>query len=319
MIRRILVPLDGSHLAESSIPHAITVAKSFHAEILLLRVMETASEDPVDSVDWRLNQAEGAVYLESLAKQLEGVPLRTSLAEGRPAEQIARVASEERIDLIVLTTHGRGGHSRFPLSGTVQKVISSAGVSVLVIRPPEYPVTSVKPIVYRRVMSALDGSPRGDWALRLAARVARTQHAELWMVHVVPIPEMARRAPCTPEETALAERVISSDRMAAESHLRSAAARLSSPDLTVKTQLSLSPHVAETLEELVRRETIDLVIMCAHGLSGRTSQPYGSVAFSVLSSSRVPVLVLQDLPRRVVAPPRASEVGAGLGLLTTQS
>ena len=139
------------------------------------------------------------------------------------------------------------------------------------------------------------------------------------MVHVVSVPEMARRAPSTPDETALAERVIASDRMASEGHLRNAAARLSSPDLTVKTHLSLSPHVAETIEELVRREGIDLVVLCAHGLSGRTSQPYGSVALSVLSSSKAPVLVLQDLPRRVVAPPRVSEVRGGLGQLTTRS
>ncbi len=319
MIRRILVPLDGSHLAECSLPHAIAFAKSFHAEILLFRVIETVSDEPVDSVDWRLNQAESAAYLESLAKRLEGIPIRTALAEGRAAEQIARVANDERIDLIILASHARGGLDAFPMGGTGQKIIAGAGVSVLVVRPTGPADRPFEAHGYRRVMSALDCSVRGDWALRLAARLARAQRAELWMVHVVPVPEMARRAPCTPDEAALAQRVIASDRKASEAHLRSAAARLSSPGFKVKTHVSLSPHVAESLEELVRREDIDLVVLCAHGLSGGTSQPYGSVASSMLSSCKAPVLVLQDLPRRVVVPPRVSGVGGSLGQLTTRS
>lgn len=320
MIRRILVPLDGSQLAESSLPHAVSIAKSFHAEILLFRVIETVSDgQPVDSVEWRLNQAEAAAYLESLAKRLEGVPVRTALAEGRAAEQIIRIAHEERIDLVVLTTHGLGGPSSFSMSGTAQKVVSGVGVSVLVVRPGEPPTDAFQPLRYRRVMSAVDCSARGDWALRLAARVAQAQQATLWMVHVVPVPEMARRAPCSPDEASLSQQVIASDRKVAEEHLRSAAARLSSPGIEVKTHVSLSPHVSETLEELVRREAIDLVVLCAHGLSGRTSQPYGGVASSILAACKAPVLVLQDLPRRVLVPPRASQVGGSVGQLTTRS
>jgi nucleotide-binding universal stress UspA family protein len=168
-------------------------------------------------------------------------------------------------------------------------------------------------------MSPLDCSPRGDWALRLAARFARSQQSELWMVHVVPVPEMARRAPATPEEATLAQQVISADRKAADAHLRSAAARLSSPDLTVRTQVALSPHVAETLEEFVRREAVDLVVLCAHGLSARTSQPYGSVATSLLSFCHSPLLVLQDLPRRAITAARVSGVGDRAGQLSSKS
>ncbi len=138
MIHRILVPLDGSPLAEAALPHAVGVARAFGSEVILFRVSDNVGS-LVDTVEWRLNQAEAAVYLDALAKRIDSVPIRTSEADGNPAEQIVTFARQENIDLIALSTHGQGGLSDFSMSSTVHKIISGAATSVLLVRPKEEP------------------------------------------------------------------------------------------------------------------------------------------------------------------------------------
>ncbi len=295
MIHRILVPLDGSPLAEAALPHAVGVARAFGSEVILFRVSDNVGS-LVDTVEWRLNQAEAAVYLDALAKRIDSVPIRTSEADGNPAEQIVTFARQENIDLIALSTHGQGGLSDFSMSSTVHKIISGAATSVLLVRPKEEPgVRDLNGLHYRRLLVPLDCSPRGDWAVHVAATLARAHGAELWNAHIVPVPEMARRFPRSREDTALAERVIEANRSAAEAYLQEVVKRFASPDFAIHSEVLSSGRVVDALEELMRREHIDLVILSAHGQSGGTRWPYGSVAGTLLQYGRGPVLVLQDV------------------------
>ncbi len=295
MMHRILVPLDGSHLAEVALPHAVAVARAFDAEVVLFRVTED-SASVVDTVEWRLNLAEGAAYLNTLAKRIGRVPVKASEADGNAAEQIMSFARHEKIDLIVLSTHGSAGLTDFSMSSTVHKIISGAHTSILLVRPTEeVELRDLNQLAYRRLLVPLDCSPRGDWAVHVAAALARAHHAELWNAHIVPAPEMARRFPRSSEDTALAERVIESNRAAAEAYLGEMARRFASPDLSIRTEVIRSPRVVDALEDLARREHFDLVILSAHGQSGGTKWPYGSVAGTLLQYGTGPILVLQDV------------------------
>jgi len=298
MIQRILVPLDGSQLAENAVPHAVALAKSLDAEITLLRVVEgrPSAAGCVDSLEWRLSWTEASAYLEELAGRLDGLRVQTELAQGKPPEQIIQFAQKANIDLIALTTHGRGGLSEFELSGTAQKVIGAAGVSVLVVRVRDG-VTVDREIRYRRILTPLDCSPRGDWALQVAAALARRHGAELCIAHVIPVPEMARRVSRTPKENKLSRDVIETNRRTASEYLAAEAIRISGPDLKVTTQIESGTQVAETLNELARRQDVDLIVLSAHGATGRPTRPYGSVATAMLIYGNNAILVLQDAPR----------------------
>jgi nucleotide-binding universal stress UspA family protein len=106
---------------------------------------------------------------------------------------------------------------------------------------------------------------------------------------------MARRFPRSREDTALAERVIEANRSAAEAYLQEVVKRFASPDFAIHSEVLSSGRVVDALEELMRREHIDLLILSAHGQSGGTRWPYGSVAGTLLQYGRGPVLVLQDV------------------------
>jgi nucleotide-binding universal stress UspA family protein len=294
MIQRVLLPLDGSHCAEAALPHAAAIARSFDADIILFQVIDT-DNTIVDSVDWRLKEAEAAAYLGSVARQLapRGVGFHTGA--GKPAEQTIAFAQQEEVDLIILCTHGRGGASEFNVSSTAYKILSGVGRSVMLVRPPEEGAATFKEITYNRVLVPLDGSFRSDWAAHIAATVARAGKAELWTAQVVPVPEMARRLPRSHEDIALAERVIASNRDAAHGHMLRMEKELSGSDLPVTSRVLVSAHVPDAIDQLVCEEEIDLVILSAHGHTASSCRPYGTVAATLLTYGTGPVVVLQDL------------------------
>jgi nucleotide-binding universal stress UspA family protein len=196
MFHKLLVPLDGSSIAEAAIPHAAAVAATFGSDVLLLRVIpvrQRSGAAPMDIIDRRLCHAEARAYLEAVATDLRAhnLTVETHACRGQPAEQIVEAAHKHDVDLVVLTTHGVGGCTEFPVSGTAQKVISRAPVSVFMVPTSEPAVHApgTPEGAYRRVLVGLDGSRRGEWALGPAAALARYTGAELLLVHVVPVPE----------------------------------------------------------------------------------------------------------------------------------
>jgi nucleotide-binding universal stress UspA family protein len=315
MIRRILVPLDGSPIAERVLPHAAALARGFSAQILLLQVLagdrSTGGVSP-DSADWRLRRREVVAYLGVLTARLKeaGLRARGEIAEGNVEEMIVGEAIAKRADLIVVSSHGRGGFSEFGLGGTAAKLLSSAGVSVLLVRASGEPAERLDLAYgYGRVLVAVDCSPRSDWALHLAAQLARSSRAELLVAHVVPVPELIQRSPPSPREARLVEKLVQVNRQAAQTYLDDAAAKLGSPGLEVRTSLTVSNRVAHTLDELARMESAGLVVLSAHGASGPSPWPYGNVSGMLASFGTTPLLIFQDVAR--TAPEEsAPEVGA---------
>ncbi len=150
MYRRILVPLDGSDLAEAALPHATAMAGRFGASLTLLQAVTTlpmatavdagaaAGAEAMISVD-ALEASEEAAqeYLNQLSHrpELEGIQIRKRVVRGRPAREIVRTAQEEGIDLIVMSTHGRSGLGRLVFGSVADQVLRESGVPILLVRP----------------------------------------------------------------------------------------------------------------------------------------------------------------------------------------
>ncbi len=144
-LRRVLVPLDGSLTAEAVLPHVSALApKRSGIEVILFRV----SEPPVvlnPSRDWlRLIEEHlidaGKVAEEYLARvgeglAREGVKVSTDVAVGEAAEQIARYAGDNRIDLVAIASHGHSGINRWTYGNVARRVISGAPCDVLLVKP----------------------------------------------------------------------------------------------------------------------------------------------------------------------------------------
>lgn len=145
MFNRILVPLDGSPLAERAIPHAMHFARIFGGSITLLQVLDpTPYRETITSVEplnWQIRKTETDLYLKGIAERIraQGVPAEHVLREGRPSENIVDFAQNENMELLVLTTHGSGGLTRWNISSVVSKVLEKAYIPVLVVRAYQLP------------------------------------------------------------------------------------------------------------------------------------------------------------------------------------
>ena len=145
MFNKILVPLDGSELSESVMDHVIGVAKACHEpEIVLTRVRYPLDKNVAETLDAKIAAEldevyhdEAVNYLDKVAADLrkKGLMVATVVLEGNPAEELLRYASENSIDLIVMSTHGRSGVSRLFFGSVADKVVRNSEVPVL-IKPP---------------------------------------------------------------------------------------------------------------------------------------------------------------------------------------
>jgi nucleotide-binding universal stress UspA family protein len=139
---RILVPLDGSELAEGALESARSLAETFDAEIILLRVVEPiyplyGEGYALVPFDQEAELAEAGRYLREAAVRLRpfarSPKIRTTV--GQASSEVARVAREESADLIVMATHGRGGLDRLVLGSVSTGTVQHADVPILLTRP----------------------------------------------------------------------------------------------------------------------------------------------------------------------------------------
>ncbi len=142
MYKKILVPLDGSELSESVLNHVVTIATSCQVpEVVLVRVREpldktveeTLNADIASKLD-EASQNEAANYLEKVATtlKLKGTAVKVEVLLGYPAEEIIKYSQRSGVDLIMMSTHGRSGVSRWVLGSVADKVIRQAEAPVLV-------------------------------------------------------------------------------------------------------------------------------------------------------------------------------------------
>ena len=145
MYKKILVPLDGSALAEKAIPHATALAKGTGAEVTLTTVVQLTlgvagaklEAMPEYAAERRAAlTGEAMIYLQKVQKNLtdQGVLAKSVTLEGDIASEIINYAEKNDFDLIAMATHGRSGIKRFVLGSVAEKVIRSAGKPVLLIR-----------------------------------------------------------------------------------------------------------------------------------------------------------------------------------------
>jgi nucleotide-binding universal stress UspA family protein len=160
MFQRLVVPLDGSPLAEMVLPFAMELAAKFNAEIILVRVVPmlgqvaamTAAGDPVasgaDAVALtqalQEEEAQAERYLDAVMAglQAKGLHVQWDVRRGAPGEEVIACARDHNADLIAISTHGRSGLGRLLLGSVADHVVRQAHLPVLLIRPEKVPAES---------------------------------------------------------------------------------------------------------------------------------------------------------------------------------
>jgi len=301
MVQRILVPLDGSAVAERTLPYVVALHRAFGSEVILFRVVEAEPGRPglfSESMGWRLAEAEGRSYLKKMAGRLHehGIEAEIDMAAGQASTEILDAIRRWDADLVVLAPNGSGKIDFSPSGGTSGKVISSADSSFLLVQASTEVNPAESPV--RRVVVPMDGSPRSEWALNLAAALARANGVELILVHVVARPELLQGAGASTEVSKLADQLVEANRVAGLQYLEERKRQLSSSELPVSIRMAVAGSVPRAIHGLAFREEGSLLVLSAHGRAPGSGWPYGGVAWTLLSGSPGSTLVFQDLPRR---------------------
>ena len=307
MFDTILVPLDGSQLADCVLPHAVAIARSFDAEVTLLRMLEKnqagTSAQLFDLLNWQINKTRAGLYLEKAKVQFQesNIRTRTKVLEGLVAEGITEYAKNQGVKLIVLSSHGGNGLTQWGISSITQKIILSAQTSLLIVRAHQYSAYSgelSETPAYRHILVPLDGSQRAENVLPIITQLAQFHQSQIHLAQVVQTPEMARQMPPVREDIELSNRVVARNREEAERYLEQLKSRSYLEGIAVQTHLITSDNAAVALHQVVEQEHIDMVALSAHGYSGNHQWPYGSMVNNFIMYGKVPLLIVQDLPAK---------------------
>jgi nucleotide-binding universal stress UspA family protein len=137
MFKKILVPLDGSRLAEKVLPQVEKISRCCRPEVHLFQVVVTYEIEPEKEKEERARLLREAwQYLEKISTRMrkKKINVHAVVAYGKDAVQICEYARKNRLDLIAMATHGRSGFSRWALGSVADKVLSCSRVPVLLIR-----------------------------------------------------------------------------------------------------------------------------------------------------------------------------------------
>lgn len=312
MLRKILVPLDGSPSAEDALPIARRLARRRDASVELVMVRDlpvepltihTPSTDAqmLDETDFKMAKD----YLDHVAKRLQeaGVETATTVMDGEVVASIRQRVRDSEADLVVMCTHGRGGWSRFWLGSVAQELVRRLNVPLLLTRPHgdlEGQATPPPEDGPLRILVTLDGSQYAEQALDAAIRSFGTETTEYTLLRVV-VPPIVRpyRVPKAHPDYAEQERLT---KLATE-YLEAQVKGLGDRGIKADYGVIARQHVAEGISQYALENGLHGIAIATNARQGMPRLILGSVADKVLRSSSVPVMVIRS--------PHAAEVPEG--------
>lgn len=299
----IVVPLDGSPLAEAALPYAEALAHATGAALQLLSVVPMEPGEPQISplavrtgfVQVDEDQLNDYLQVTKSALQERGLQVFSSLLRGEPADEIVAAADGMEAAIVVMATHGRGGLQRWLIGSVADRVMRMGTRPTLLIRPPKDLGTKQEPVELKRLLVPLDGSPLAEAAIPLATELAAALGATLTLVRVEPwIAERITRDEFVPN---LSE-IEAEAEEAAKIYLEEVRRRI--PDAVPSESVVLRGPATVGLIDFARQTGIDLVVMSTHGWGGVRRFVLGSTADRLVRAG-VPTLLIRPRAARPLA------------------
>ena len=299
MYGRILVPLDGSSVAENVLPYARYLTRELSAPVTLMTAVDVAdletqvSAEKAASLDKIIRdgmQAAGA-YLNRIAKTFTPGAATVLVQKGRAVEVIIEAAAKQAGTLIIMATHGRSGLDRWVLGSVAEKVLRGAKDPVLLIRAENEANTEGEAALHS-IMVPLDGSELAESILPAVAAIAKELRLEILLFRTYRIPYGADRNGDGYYGIDLNELIVAY-RAEAETYLEKKAAVLISEGVT---EVSCVVREGLSADEIISEgRTIPdcLIAMCTHGRSGLKRWLLGSITETVVRHAANPVLVMR--------------------------
>jgi nucleotide-binding universal stress UspA family protein len=284
---RIVVPLDGSALAEQALEPAALLAKHLQppADILLIRVVHYPAADAglmapypglssaslIDDVlEAARDYLQGAMQLPIL----HGVPLQAKAEMGMTAQSICDIAHQEHADLIIMTSHGRTGFGKFVLGSVAEAVARDARIPVLIVRPQGETFPDIGRFTPLTILVPLDGTALSEAAITPAATLASAFHGSIYLLRVLP--------------NAAATDDLGKEAFA---YLSTFHDRLTQQGVTAHRTLAWGDPATQIVAK-AQEHHVDVVAIATHARTPLAQLVQGSVAATVLHQSTLPMLLV---------------------------
>jgi len=296
MYDKILVPLDGSELAEVTLWYAARLAGRLHSTLTLVYVTPADELTSPHMYECYLKDTVGRLKTDAkkAAKETGGgdITVDYKILKGDPAEEIVDYADKVRSDLIILSTQGKSGIKRWAMGNVANKVLRATRKQVLLIR-----ARGAKTDVYKeklvKVLVPVDGSRESESILRFIMHLATELKLELTLLHLwgADPSEYPTREIIKQKEKSKKQQKAYIDRLGNS---------LRAKGLNVKAvfQEVWQGHEAEEIIDLAEKGKYSLVAMATHGRSGVGRWIFGSNANKVLNEGSTPLLLVRPIKRK---------------------
>jgi nucleotide-binding universal stress UspA family protein len=300
MLRTILVPLDGSTFGEHALPLALDVARRAAARLELAHVCVVPAPlftEPRPNMESPLDAralARSRAYLDRVVQRIgttAGVPVAATLLEGGVADALEAHANSREVDLVVMTTHGRGPLSRLWLGSVADQLLRRLPMPLLLMRPGDAEPHFDRPRVMRHMLIPLDGSPDAEQVLGPALELGGLVDADYTLLHVVEPLLFAGDDFAGFQAQAVDGLLFERLKEEARAYLEGMAQRLRARVPRVQTRLVVHSQPAGAILDEARAPAIDLIALATHGRGGLVRMLVGSTADKVVRGASIPVLV----------------------------
>ena len=286
-MQRIIIPLDGSELDDQAVGLGERMAEVFGGTIELVHVL-TATPVLANTVSDPVSMNR---YLSSVAARLSTrFPVRTSVLEGDPTEELLALTAHTPDTMVVMATHGWGGLRRVAFGSIADKLMREGSAPVAVIRRSAG--TQVR--APRHLLLALDGSELAEQSLSPAIRLAKAYGAEIHLVRVVNAsfsPYLASSFDLSPAEPVLLAELADQMHDEARGYLDEVATSLRRQGIRVSWEVR-ADIPGDEIVRAAETSAADLIVMSSHGRGGIRRLVLGSVTDTVLRTGSIPLLVI---------------------------
>jgi len=295
MFNHILVPLDGSTLAEAALPVAAALAQTLKAPITLLHIIEQDASPEVHRDRHLTNAEEAETYLAQIA-QLTFLPgtevdwhVHSAAIKDVASGIVDHSANESRSNLIILTSHGNSGMRDLFFGNIAQEVAAASGTPVLLIKPK--PVST--PFHLRRILVPLDNESAHDQALPFAKEMATAFRAQLDLLCVIPTlgtlsGEQAAVSNLLP--TTAAAYLDIAEEIAIE-HFQAHLDEFQNMGIASSAEIARGDP-ASVIAKNAGKNKADLILFGTHGRAGLDAFWNRSIAASVARKTNIPILLI---------------------------
>ena len=290
MFNRILVPLDGSKLAELALPYAEKLAGAFNSEVDIVGVCEQE-----ESQYCHMQKA----YIEKVAEVVRNyikkagsvVEVKSLILDGEPAAEIIRYAEKEDISLIAMATHGRSGIKLWAMGSVANKVLQRISMPILLIRAKAPALKAGEDELFSKILVPLDGSTISEAVLPYIMELTKKLNSEVTLFQII-APGKHVHTIGGLDYVRFAEQDVESMRANAQKYLKEVSRRFKDTKATVKYELKLGDTAAEIIK-FADKTNASLVAMSTRGHSAIERWTLGSVTHKILDSSNKHILLVR--------------------------